>query len=162
MARCGGAWLAKAWHGMAWLFEMRKVSTKTQSLQKKWGPVRKEFLEQFPICCICGGPSQCVDEILRGKNRLRALVERACWLPACGLCNTGDLADPGYWPVERKLAVKLLVDPGWFDLNTVNRVLAPAGARDIPRAYTGDDVLDWLSHHLMYGGVYGCWEQGSC
>lgn len=80
---------------------------------------------------------------------MRAFVERACWLPACGFCNTGPLADPGEWPVAKKLGLKLLIDPEGFDLPKVWETNAVDGDPNPPKFVTYEDVVYWTRNLLM-------------
>lgn len=97
-------------------------------------------------CAICGGTGNGtggvhVHEIIGGPSRMRAFVERAAWLPACNPCNGDALTDRTAWPLAKQLAIKLELDPQWFDLDAINALIAVAGHPNPPRAITADDVL---------------------
>ena len=132
---------------------MRHRSNKTAKLYRDNNSIRFEFLTDCRHTCVaCGRGAFSVDEILRGKNRLRAFSVRACWLPACDTCNTGPLADPAAWPLAKKLAAKLLCDPQYFDLQKIREVNAPAGCSNPPVLVTADDVLEALRQLLIERG----------
>jgi len=133
---------------------VRHRSKDTAKLYRDNKETRNGFLWEQSTCVECGNTADCVDEVLRGKNRLRAFSVRACWLPACGPCNTGPLADPAEWPLAKKLAAKLLCDPQYFDLQKIREVNAPAGCSNPPVLVTADDVLEALQQLLIErGGV---------
>lgn len=72
---------------------------------------RRDFLVGGP-CAVCGGPAHDVHEIIAGANRTAAVAERACWLRVCRPCHDA-IQGAG---VEYQLALKLVSDPGGFDL----------------------------------------------
>jgi hypothetical protein len=49
--------------------------------------------------------------------------------------------------MARKLAVKIQHDADWFDLDEINRLLAPEGHPNPPRAVNEADVLQWIVYH---------------
>lgn len=118
---------------------MRRQSLKTAAIYRRFKKPRRDFIDEMGACAVCRCLATCVDEILRGKNRMRAFQERACWLAACSSCNTGPLADPGEWPVEKKLALKILRDPWWFDLGVINDIYGS-------ERYAAEDVLRFVAY----------------
>lgn len=131
---------------------MRKISKKTAAIYRKWGPVRKEFLWDHPYCFACGsGIDVAVHEMTPGKNRMRGFVERATWLTACNHCNCDRLTDASEWPLARQLALKLLHNPEYFDLEAVRRVLAPEGCENPPRVVDESEILEEVRFFLMKG-----------
>jgi hypothetical protein len=107
--------------------DMKHRSNKTAAIYRQWTPVRNQFLFEYPNCAFCGERGGCsVHEILSGTGyRMLAFVSRACWLPACWDCNSNKATDRKLWPVEKQLALKLLIDPLGFDQDEVDRIYAP-------------------------------------
>ena len=70
---------------------------------------------QVPNCQY--GAAEC-HEITRGINRQASLRERTTWL---GLCHNHhvDMGDYSVWPIERQIALKMIVDGEYFDLEKV-------------------------------------------
>ena len=90
---------------------MRSRSKKTAAIYRQWAAPRREFVESG-YCCLCGGSAVDCHEILAGAHRMRAFVERCCWLRTCRLCHDKLQTTP----TIRQLALKLLSDPECFDL----------------------------------------------
>lgn len=109
------------------------------------GPERRDFLEKFWTCAVCGSCAGVdVHEMTPGKNRMRAFGVRAAWLPACAVCNCDRLTDKTEWPLARQLALKILVDPAYFNLTEIRRILAPDGTPidKLPIVVTGAEILE--------------------
>lgn len=106
---------------------------------KEWGPVRNEFLLEMGACAVCRQcPAEQCHEISRGPARDASLSRRETWLGVCSTCH--DLLDDySQYPIERQLAIKLLVDPEWFDIRAVNELRGRA-----PDAITLPEVVDYL------------------
>jgi hypothetical protein len=68
---------------------------------------------------------------------MTAFVKREAWLPACGICNTGSLADNKMYPRERKLALKALCDPLHYNVEVIRDIMKP-------RPVDSDEVVDWI------------------
>ena len=98
---------------------MRRVSKKRAALRREAAPLELEFLQQYPWCWYCGQRSEGIDHICRGAHRGQSLLERCTWVASCNACNTGE---PGAWPVEKKLAYKLQMDPEHFSIEKVNQI----------------------------------------
>lgn len=127
---------------------MKPRSKKQAHLYGSHGPERNLFLHEFDHqCAICGARGVGlvhVHEIIGGPSRMRAFVERAAWLPACNVCNCDRLTDRIEWPIAKQLAIKLELDPEWFDLDKICELIAVKGHPNPPRAVTAADVLDEL------------------
>lgn len=139
---------------------MRARSSKQAALYRKLYPERIEFLYEMGRCAVqglnCDGCyGVAVHEMCRGKNRMRAFGVRAAWLPACGPCNTGDLDDATAWPLAKQLALKLLIDPRYFDLTAIRQILAVDGTpiERLPVVVSEADVLAALQTLLIERGT---------
>ena len=81
---------------------------------------RNEYRNKHCQLCHWLKATDC-HEIARGPARKAALECRSTWLALCRPCHE-KLGDYSEWPVERQLALKLVVDPEHFDLVKVNRI----------------------------------------
>lgn len=79
-----------------------------------------------------------VHEIARGPARATAFSERLSWLAVCRSCHEA-MGDYAAWPIERQLAVKLVVDAEHFDLAGFNELRGRAAG-----AITLADVAEFL------------------
>ncbi len=131
---------------------MRRVSKERSKLMREVAAWRGCFIIDMRQCQICGKKlvwresdpitsvrSLSVHEIAKGPCRSEAMKHRECCLVACDICNCGPLCDYKIWPIERQLAVKLLTDPEYFDLELFNKVRGRA-----PTAITLADVVPYL------------------
>ena len=115
---------------------------------------REAFLGEMFECAIHGPECRRWDisahEMTPGKNRMRAFGVRAAWLPACGVCNCGVLRDNVIWPLAKQLALKLLIDPVYFDLILIRKILAPEGTPvdRLPIVVTEAEVLEYVRELL--------------
>jgi hypothetical protein len=118
---------------------MRRQSAKRQKRNAEWGPVRRDFCIEMGVCAKCSrqAPLDC-HEIARGAAREAALSRREAWLALCRNCHD-SMDDYSVWPVERQLALKLLSDPAWFNIQVVNELRGRA-----PDAITLAEVADYL------------------
>lgn len=92
--------------------------------ERKWGPKRREYLKEFPICHVCNKEAATgVHEVLDGQWRDAAYEEPACWLSTCWTCNCGCLKSRTEWPWERQFARKYQRDRERFDLAAIHRIL---------------------------------------
>lgn len=119
---------------------MKSRGTKTAALYRTWTPIRQAWLREEPTCCLCGGPACDVHELLAGAHRLRAFVERCCWLRVCRSCH--DLLQ--HMPKHDQLALKLVTDPQNFDLLRFHE----AWGRP-PTAITAAEVLSAVRELLI-------------
>jgi hypothetical protein len=121
---------------------LRWQSPERKELRKKVSPMEQEILAQFDTCVYCQErPATCIDHIAGGASRHKALSERCACNASCLECNLGDANDPTKFPLFRKLAVKLVTDGEFFDLEKFNRLRGRA-----PNAITLADItafLDW-------------------
>lgn len=126
---------------------MRHQSKKTAAVYRKWSPIRREFLEESGYCCVCGQQATCVDEITRGVYRMAAFIRREAWLPTCAPCNCGILTDNCKYPRERKLALKSLCDPKYYNVEVIRDIITP-------KPVDSDEVVRWiiLEHTARYPG----------
>ncbi len=137
---------------------LRKVSAKRAKLNREVKGWRAAFINEVERCQVCGkkfkwdtaSPEMMdlgclftrklsVHEIAKGSLRGFAMKHRACCLVVCSKCNCDDLCDYSKWPIERQLAVKLITDPEYFDLELFNKVRGRA-----PTAITLADVVPYL------------------
>lgn len=119
---------------------LRRVSKKRAALNREAKPLRDDFRQMFTMCqCCCKRVASDVHEICRGSHREAALKERAAWLCLCRVCHD-ELDDYSQWPITRQLALKLVGDPEFFDLATVNTLRG----RD-ENAITLAEVAKWLA-----------------
>jgi hypothetical protein len=84
---------------------------------------RRQFVYDIARCMICGSCTGGGDvhEIARGPSRKEAYHNRAAWLLLCRQCHD-EVGNYMLWPIARQLAVKLVADPDYFDLEVVNRL----------------------------------------
>ncbi len=134
---------------------MKRISTETAKLNRSVKDWRTEFIVWAGGCqtCqymnrdlsgttewdVCFGSVRSVHEIAKGQHRHNAIKHRACCLVVCSKCNCDDLCDYSKWPIERQLAVKLLTDPEYFDLDLFNKVRGRAAT-----AITLADIVPYL------------------
>ena len=119
---------------------MRRQSLKRAALNRKWGPIRKEFAQSYRNCNCCGGHGQLhCHEITRGFSRDAAISKRCSWLAVCSYCNCEKLTDAALWPLPRQLALKWLYDREHFDLDCICEL---RGA--VPGCVTMTDVIPWV------------------
>lgn len=131
---------------------MRRQSPKTAAIYRKHGPERKAFVEKMGRCAICRSILDlCCHEITNGPNRMRGFVERAAWLCLCAHCNCHVVTDRLQWPLEKQLALKLLVDPEYFSLCKIEEILAP-------RRFESDRVLDFVVELLIQQARSNRWD----
>ena len=124
---------------------LRHKSDKRRRMEYKLIKPERDFLDFVGgNCPICGANGLVLHHMVAGPNRWRALKERAAWLGICNVCNTGDVEDETKWPLARQCALKFLQDPEFFDLATINRLLAPEGHPSPPYRITLTDVAQWL------------------
>lgn len=134
---------------------MKRISTERKALMKEVGPDRREFIKEFGRCQNqepWAGEhfgALTVHEMTNGPNRERALRTRAALLVLCAGCNCSDFTDKKVWPLERQLALKLVVDPEFFDLGAINELLAPKGCENPPEVVT----LAGVAKHLTLCGT---------
>ena len=101
---------------------LRRVSKKTAAENRKIAPLRNAYKAEFELCMLCNKKlSTDVHEIARGTYRAQAKLKPSCWLTLCRGCHSA-MDDYSTWPITRQLALKLIVDPGRFDLAEVNEV----------------------------------------
>ncbi len=124
---------------------MRNRTPKRALIEKEARILEAVFLDEMHhTCAMCGGGVAGVHHIIAGPNRARALLIRAVWLPLCWICNSDKAEDKATWPVPRQLALKLKADPMYFDLDEVNKLLAPKDHPNPPKAVAPEDVLPWI------------------
>jgi 5-methylcytosine-specific restriction endonuclease McrA len=101
-------------------------------------PLERREYRQRP-CQLCGKrQSDHVHEIASGPARKEALKHRAAWLALCESCHR-RMHDHSDFPIERQCALKLLVDPEYFNLEVICRLRGRA-----PTAITLADVAPFL------------------
>ncbi len=119
---------------------LRWQSPERKELRKKVTPMEQEILAAFKKCVYCTvNDATCIDHIAGGASRHKALSERCACNASCVSCNLGDANDPTKFPILRKLAVKLVTDGEFFDLEKFNRLRGRA-----PHAITLAEVTAFL------------------
>ncbi len=120
---------------------MRRNTPKRAAADRRAAPVRRAYLEEFPVCQRpgCHYKATEVHEIARGPARAKAYQYRECWLALCRECHE-EMGGYGVWPLERQLAVKMLVDYDYFNLLLFNWLRSRG-----PEAVTVPDVLPYLA-----------------
>lgn len=99
---------------------MRRESKKASAIRRKYTPTRNEYKLNADRCQACKKNEAChVHEISRGPARQPSVGDRASWLALCPFCH-GAMDDLEVWPIARQLALKLMVDPLFFDPKKVN------------------------------------------
>lgn len=121
---------------------MKFRSKKQQALYDLHGPERRQYLETFPRCAICGASSTGVHEMTNGPYRMKAFGLRAAWLATCSHCNCFVLTDKKAWPLVEQMATKFEVDPEYFDIDAINEILAPPGR--VVHVVTASEILEVL------------------
>lgn len=115
---------------------------------------RREFAAEFAFCFNCGDlwrksghgwPGLQTHEIARGPARKLAYADRTAWLRLCAGCHeaVGNLRE---WPIARQLALKLLCDPVWYDVERVNKLRGRAAG-----SVTQGEVMQWIARRLASG-----------
>lgn len=86
---------------------------------KEVTPQRDAYKAEFPLCqCGCGRKGQGIHEICAGAARESALSQREAWLHLANDCHR----EIQFWEVARQCALKLLADPFYLNLSTINRL----------------------------------------
>ena len=123
----------------SWNSTLRKRSPKRAAADRKVAPERKAYSAEFLICQCCNKRKAVdVHEIARGSHRAKAVVDPATWLALCRQCHE-ELGDYSKWPIVRQLALKLVNDPGRFDLGRINEIRGRSDG-----AITLEDVSQYL------------------
>lgn len=118
---------------------LKHTSTKQARLQREHRQARRDFLSEFPRCWFCGAPSTETHEIASGTGiRNLAFGLREAWAAACNHCNFHRLTDRKEYPVARQMAVKLVSDPEYFDLELICKIRG--------RALTATTLADVAAH----------------
>jgi len=79
---------------------------------------RDLFREVMEHCFLCGVRATEIHEVAQGPAREAALAERCAWLLLCRRCHA-DVHDQSEWPISRQLALKLLRDCDFLDIDRV-------------------------------------------
>ena len=95
---------------------MRNRTRKRATHDRQADKLRRAFIEDHMNCWICGAYGTQCHEIPRGVHRKAATMFREAWLALCPVCHQ-QVDDYSVWPIARQAAVKLLKDPGFFDLS---------------------------------------------
>lgn len=117
-------------------------------------PIRKELLESFPACMVCGAcpgkphrnlPSELsslsVHEIHSGSgNRNKCLDKLYGLLVLCWLHNQ-EMTDRKKWPESRQLAVLKQKAPDNYDLVAYNAMVNVRA----PNRITTEEVNQWVA-----------------
>jgi len=53
----------------------------------RWKKCRKEFLEDYPICFVCGGRSEVVDHAIPHRGNEELFYDRENWQALCSECH---------------------------------------------------------------------------
>lgn len=123
---------------------LRGVSKKRQKLVRKHAGARRAFVNEHCQCAVCGHSSRhpwkdkplacskvVCHEIANGQFRAMAFPEPCTWLPACRFCNEHVLTNKAVWPEARQLCLKMVRDPGRYDLAKYLNITSPAAPRRI-------------------------------
>ena len=101
---------------------MATKSKKRQTLERETAAPRHGYKAEFHMCQCCSKAlATDLHEIARGADREESLKHAATWLALCGTCHEA-MDDYAQWPITRQLALKLVSDPGRFDLPLINRI----------------------------------------
>lgn len=103
---------------------LRRKSRKRAAREREVAPIRREYLELFPRCSMPGCKREACEchEITAGYGKRQlATGERALILGTCRWCHPTLQAKPHAW----QLALKRIVDPEGFCLETYRRVMCP-------------------------------------
>jgi hypothetical protein len=124
---------------------MRRQSKKAAKRAREVAPMRDGYLESHPNCAVYRElPSVEIHEITNGANRQAALDVPAALLAVSRRGHDRIQSEPK----ELQLAVKLCATPDEFDLDAVNRLVAPRGAENVPERFTLASVAQWLMPRL--------------
>lgn len=120
---------------------LKPESAKHRKRRMEATPFRKNYLRLHPQCAVFpSAPSIEVHEITAGPDREAALDNPAAVL---AVSRPGHLVIQ-YETLERQCARKLLVTPDEFDLDEINRLVAPRDCPNPPRRVTLADVVSEL------------------
>lgn len=115
---------------------MPRQSKKRKQLMKAVNPLRDAYRKEFPKCqCGCGRDACELHEITAGAAREKALSIREAWLHLASECH----AKTQFTCVPYQCALKLLADPDYFNLRTINALRGRAEG-----AITLADVAPYL------------------
>lgn len=131
--------LKRGTKGLKRSYIKRMSKAKRKEIAETAGP-RKEYRESNP-CALHKAlghyePATQTHEIACGPARGKAVYHREAWLATCETCHPYLQG----MAVERQMAVKLLVDPEYFDLDLICELRGRAKG-----AITLADVVDHLT-----------------
>lgn len=88
------------------LFTRRSKSSQWHHLYEssEWRTKSKAFLQQYPVCNICGiKPSKITDHIVPHRGNLELFWDRNNWQPVCWSCHSAKtLKENNYFKKEEK------------------------------------------------------------
>lgn len=117
---------------------IRRESATHRARRLEVKPFRDEYLEAHPRCAVFPGlPSRERHEITNGPNRQRALDQPAAIL---AVSRKGHKVVQ-HEHIYRQCARKLLVNPEEFNLDVINKLLAPKDHPDPPKYVELKDVV---------------------
>jgi len=111
---------------------MRRLSPKRQREARSVKPERVAFLQENPLCWLCGKPSTEIHEIASGPARRKAFQHAETWIATSHLCCHDTLQT---WPIAMQYALKLIRDPKHYDRKLCNVLRGR-----MPNAITADEV----------------------
>lgn len=79
--------------------------------REEWKRGRAEFLEENPVCAVCGRPAEIVDHIVPHRGSELLFFERDNWQPLCRSCHGAKTMRENGW-LKGDRGVKNISEPG--------------------------------------------------
>lgn len=64
-----------------------KISEKMAAALREYGPKKKKFLEDNPLCRVCCTERSVDVHHMQGRNTIELLLDETKWLPVCDPCH---------------------------------------------------------------------------
>lgn len=118
---------------------MKKNTTERAKRNRQADKLRKEFVEQFRNCWVCGTWGTQCHEICQGGSRAEAIHHPENFLAVCHTCHAAIHADKEKWPVAKQIAL------AWFRGDyQLGHVLAVCNDMLTRQVYESE-VMEWVT-----------------
>lgn len=97
---------------------IRRISAKKRKEIAETGGVRKAFLEEMCVCCLCGEKPTDVHETWGGSVRTITVRDRRFWLPVCRKHHDKLQG----MPKVTQMVLKAIVDPTHYDRDCLKEI----------------------------------------
>ena len=127
---------------------MNKISEKERKKLAGIRAKRDAYKDEFPQCPLTGEWRVECHEITSGwAGRANGIVEPAVWLSVAPRVNREWFTDKKVWPVQRQLALKMLVDPTRYSLEKFNECYTHGTVYQEDVDAWLDDVRELIGRH---------------